>query len=45
MKRIECIEKVKSQIITAYAKIVPSNTTVHLFDIPMHTNYGDSLIW
>lgn len=45
MKRVECIDKIRAQIRKTYSNIVPSNATVHLFDIPLHTNYGDSLIW
>ena len=44
-KRIMCLNKIKQEIIETFQSIIPKENDVHLIDVPVHGNYGDTLIW
>jgi exopolysaccharide biosynthesis predicted pyruvyltransferase EpsI len=45
-KRIECIENIKWELKKQFSSLIRLNQKqVHLLDIPLYDNYGDTLIW
>ena len=45
-KRIECIDKIRWDLKQQFSSLIPSNQKqVHLLDVPLYDNYGDTLIW
>ncbi|RNA37104.1 exopolysaccharide biosynthesis [Brachionus plicatilis] len=45
INRKKCLKKIGEEIFEIYNKYSYKNKEVHLFHIPLHRNYGDSLIW
>jgi len=44
--RGKCIAKIKEQIKNQFAELITLDQShVHLLDVPLHDNYGDTLIW
>jgi hypothetical protein len=44
-KRLVCIEKIQQRLLETYSKIIPKEKEVILVQVPMHQNYGDTMIW
>jgi hypothetical protein len=43
-KRLMCIEKIRTELKTAFSSLISYSDNVHFFGVPHHQNHGDTLI-
>lgn len=43
--RLVCIDKIRNRILQTYEDIIPKENQVILVSVPLHINYGDTMIW